>query len=144
MNQPMDYSTNKTGIKTGPSIQHKNRTVLIVEDDEFIFNLLEMMLKDTGVNVLYAANGDQALQIVTENHVDLVFMDIRLPGESGYDIFERIRSVKSHVPVVAQTANLQPGEKRKFLAAGFADYLVKPVDSSTLQRLLDKLIGSSN
>ncbi len=119
------------------------KTILIVEDDEFIFSLIEMMLRGTGIDILYAGNGEAALRMMNEKAVDLVLMDIRLPGQNGFEVFERIREQKNHIPVVAHTANCIPEEKERFLAAGFAGYLEKPIDSCTIQQLLRELIGNN-
>ena len=131
-------------MKKGTVDVLQGKTVLIVEDDEFIFNLLEVMLKGTGVEILYADNGEKAIALVNDKTVDLVLLDIRLPGQDGFEVFEKIRMIKNHIPVVAQTANCLPEEKKKFLAAGFADYLQKPIDANTIQKVILKLIGSRN
>ncbi len=120
------------------------KIILIVEDDEFIFSLLEVMLKNTGVDVIHADNGEEALALLDIRHFDLVLLDVRLPGQNGFEIFEKIRKFKKNIPVVAQTANCIPEEKKKFLAAGFADYLEKPIDAATITQLMVKLIGSRN
>ena len=120
------------------------KTLLLVDDEEFFFSLLEVMLRDTGVNIIYAESGEAALKVMTDRQVDIVLLDIRLPDLSGFEIFEKIRRLKSHIPVVAHTANCIPEEKEKFLAAGFAGYLEKPIDSDTIRQLLIDLIGKAN
>ena len=122
----------------------RGKTVLIVEDDEFIFNLLEVMLKGTGLEILHADSGEKAIALVNDKTVDLVLLDIRLPGKDGFEVFEQIRMIKRHMPIVAQTANSLPEEKKKFLAAGYADYLQKPIDTMTIHKVILKLIGSRN
>ncbi|HYW94335.1 MAG TPA: response regulator [Bacteroidales bacterium] len=132
----------RQNIKEGITNILESKTILIVEDDDFIFNLLEVMLTDTGINMMHAGDGEIAIELVKNNRVDLILLDIRLPGENGFEIFEKIRKMKSQIPVVAQTANHIPEERDKFLKAGFNDYLTKPIDYETIHSLIYKLIGN--
>ena len=128
-------------IEDNIAIDLSGKTLLIVEDDEFIFCILEVMLKDTGVGIIYAGNGEEAIGILEENPIDMILLDIRLPGQDGFEIFKKIKRRYTHIPVVAHTANCIPEEKEKFISAGFAGYLEKPINGETIRHLMHELIG---
>ncbi len=89
-------------------------------------------------------SGEAALEMLKERRIDMVLLDVRLPGQNGFEIFEQIHRTKGHVPVVAHTANCIPEEREKFLAAGFAGYIEKPMNTDTIRQLLFDLIGKNN
>lgn len=113
------------------------KTILIVEDNDNNFDLLKTFLKNTGATVLWARDGDESVDMVSENgHIDLVLMDIQLPTVSGFDATRKIRETKNELPIIAQTAFAMLGDREKSLAAGCDDYISKPIRRKAF---LDKL-----
>ena len=96
-----------------------NQTILIAEDDCFSFDMMNYMLPDTRANILYGDNGVKAIEIIKNNHIDIVFLDIRLPVKNGYEVISHIREYNKVLPVVAQTANVLPKDKFRIREAGF-------------------------
>jgi CheY-like chemotaxis protein len=113
------------------------KKILIVEDDISSAFFLKEVLHDTLAELLFADDGEQAVQMVKENmDIDVVLMDIQLPFKDGYQATREILMVKPGVPVIAQTASAYPHDKDLCLAAGCIDYIVKPIN---MFELLDKI-----
>jgi CheY-like chemotaxis protein len=117
----------------------KDKQVLIVDDDMRNTFAMSKILKDIGMDVNIAKDGQKALDFL-EAHpdIDIVLMDIMMPIMDGYQTMKRIREQArfKHLPILALTAKAMQGDKQKCLDAGANDYLAKPVDT---QRLLSMM-----
>ena len=116
--------------------------VAIVEDNADNRLLLQAILGDAFELIQYE-NGEDALNGFARTPPDLVLLDISLPGMDGKQILQRIRDNAglSAVPVIALTAHAMSGDREKFLAAGFDDYITKPiVDESILFASIERLL----
>jgi len=114
------------------------KEIMIVDDDARNAFALSKLLADRGVKVHIAVNGQKALEMLDKTPVDLVLMDIMLPGMDGYEITRRIRADERfhHLPILALTAKAMKGDREKCIAAGASDYLAKPVDAERLFSML--------
>jgi len=120
-------------------------SIAIVEDNADNRLLLQAILGDTHDLTEYE-NGLDALAGISETRPDLVLLDISLPGLDGTEVLARIRkdSALRGLPVVALTAHAMAGDREKFLAAGFDDYITKPiVDEALLFGAIDRLLKKS-
>ena len=120
----------------------KGKTIMIAEDDEFSLQMMQFMFNPTNVKLVVAKDGNEAVKIFAENEPDLVFLDIRLPGKTGYEILEEIRKINKKVKVIAQTAYAMPEDKRKSQEAGFDAHLAKPLSSDVLYSTINKLLNN--
>lgn len=117
----------------------KRVCILIAEDDAVNRILLEKVLESSGIQVVTAVDGQDAVDRVYENNsVNLILMDIRMPRMSGYDALIRIKSFRPDLPVIAHTAFASLEDRKEALFAGFDDYLTKPVDLDKLFTLIHK------
>jgi two-component system, cell cycle response regulator DivK len=117
--------------------------VAVVEDNADNRLLLQALLGDR-YDLVEFENGADALKAIGEQPVDLVLLDISLPGMDGHEVLRRIRRdlVLKALPVIAITAHAMAGDREKFLAAGFDDYITKPiVDETRLLAAMDRLLG---
>jgi CheY-like chemotaxis protein len=119
------------------------RTILIVEDVKPNFIFLKNLLASTKATILHATTGGEAINICAENDkIDLVLMDLHLPGMNGYEATQKLKEIRNDLTIVAQTAFVFSGEKQKCLDAGCDDYIAKPIKSEELifrlQRCLHK------
>ena len=117
-------------------------TVAVVEDNADNRLLLQAIL-DGLYEVVEYENGVDALAGLAAQLPDLVLLDISLPGMDGNEILARIRADEQlrRLPVIALTAHAMAGDREKYLAAGFNDYITKPiVDESLLLRAMEKWI----
>jgi two-component system, cell cycle response regulator DivK len=115
----------------------------IVEDNADNRLLLQALLGDRYDLVEYD-NGTSALQGIAADRPNLVLLDISLPGMDGNEILARIRKDADlrGLPVIALTAHAMAGDREKFLAAGFDEYITKPiVDESQLFAAIERLLG---
>lgn len=115
----------------------------VVEDNADNRLLLQAILGDR-YDLVEFENGADALKALGEQPVDLVLLDISLPGMDGNEVLKRIRRdlVLKCLPVIAITAHAMAGDRDKFLAAGFDDYITKPiVDESRLLAAIERLLG---
>lgn len=109
------------------------RTILIVEDVEPNFRYLQKALEPTKALILHAITGNEAIDMCAANsQIDLVLMDLHLPGISGYAAAREIKKFRTDITVIAQTAFVFSGEKQKCLDAGCDDYIAKPIRSEEL------------
>jgi two-component system KDP operon response regulator KdpE len=106
--------------------------ILTVEDEPRISRYLRSSLQMAGYDVLVAADGVKALELVQENQPDLVLLDIGLPRMSGFDVLEHIRK-QFDIPVIVLTALDNEDDKVKALMMGADDYLPKPFGNRELQ-----------
>ncbi|WP_172821892.1 response regulator [Magnetospirillum sp. XM-1] len=122
------------------------RTVLLVDDDMRNAFALSKVLRARGLKVLIAQDGAKALShLQAREHIDLVLMDIMMPGMDGYRAMGEIRKDPrfARLPIIALTAKAMPGDHDRCLAAGADDYLTKPVDIEMLRLAMAKAIERS-
>jgi|GEM_PF-1315552 len=123
----------KTGRKQEPEKDQAVKTILIVEDDLINQKYLEKVLQKKNIRLLDAKTGEKALEMVRQNPwIDLVLMDIRLPGMNGYETTKAIKNFRQDLPVIAQTAYAMHNDYSKALAMGCDDYISKPIDQNVL------------
>lgn len=123
----------------------KNR-ILLVEDSEMNKKLITVLLKKMGYEIETASNGEEAIQILSQNHFDLVLMDVQMPVMSGIETTKCIRNgernVKNpNVNIVALTANAMTQDRNKCISAGMNDYLAKPFKPEDLKNIIEKFLG---
>ena len=117
------------------------KKILIVDDDVRNVFALASALELHGVEVLYAENGEEGLEILRQNtDVDLTFMDIMMPEIDGYETIKMVRAIPDfeHLPIIALTAKAMKGDREKTISAGASDYIAKPVDFDRLFSLLSR------
>ena len=112
--------------------------ILLVEDNEMNRDMLARRLTRHGYDVVFAEDGQQAIERAISERPDLVLMDLSLPVIDGWEATRRLRADPRNegLRVLALSAHTMPGDREKAIAAGCDDYDVKPVD---LPRLLEKI-----
>src|SRR5690606_2239234 len=108
--------------------------VLVVDDIQANVRLLEARLSAEYFEVLTANGGREALEICERERVDVVLLDVMMPGMDGFEVCRRIKASPrtQHVPVIMVTALDQPSDRVQGLEAGADDFLTKPVDDIAL------------
>jgi DNA-binding response OmpR family regulator len=112
--------------------------VLAIDDDPAMTDLLTLLLKTHGFNVLTANSGEDGVAISRKETTDVIILDLMMPGMDGWQVCNQIRSF-SKVPILVFSALDSPGMVASALDAGADDYLVKPVPSGVLIAHLNKL-----
>ena len=114
--------------------------VLLVDDGETNRRFVRLALKQTGVEIVEAENGEQAVSQIATQNFDLVLMDMQMPVMDGYTATQVLREQGITIPIIALTANAIVGDKKKCLAAGCTGYLSKPIKHDLLlQTVADAL-----
>ena len=124
---------------TGPRKVLQRRTVLVAEDVDSNFLLLKTLLGKR-CNLLWAKNGEDAVNQFKEHQPDLILMDIKMPHMDGLEATRLIRSYSKEVPIVALTAFAFESDKDRAIEAGCDDFLTKPVSQNALEKVLDKYV----
>jgi two-component system cell cycle response regulator DivK len=106
------------------------KTILIIEDNELNLKLMVDLLAINGYQTITARSAEEGMSILTTQTPDLILMDIRMPNISGIEAIARIKTNKNldDVPVIAVTASVMNHDKQQIFAAGFHDFLQKPID----------------
>lgn len=102
--------------------------ILVVDDDKNTRLLMEAVLQEENFGVLTAEDGQEALDLMEKNHIDLIILDIMMPGMDGYEFTETLRSVHNDMPVLMVSAKQLPEDRKKGFIVGIDDYMTKPVD----------------
>lgn len=105
--------------------------VLIVEDDEDIILIEQAYLEASGFDTMIISHGDEVMPLLRLEKIDLVLLDVMLPGKSGYEICKEIRS-EMDIPVLMVTARTESVDKIRGLGLGADDYITKPFDPAEL------------
>lgn len=116
--------------------------ILSADDNVVNQKIIRLMLAGSGHDLVSVENGAQALEIVKQQHFDLVLMDVQMPVMDGPTATRLIRALDSEVrniPIIALTANAMAGDREQYLAAGMTDYLTKPIDQTALRLVIAKV-----
>ncbi len=126
--------------KTAPPSDRNwsDKRILIVEDTDVNYFLLAEALKPTGIQILRAKNGKEAVDFCETNETDLILMDINMPVMNGNKATKIIKSFRKNLPIIAQTAQNADGEKEKSQAAGCDDYISKPIDLKSFLNVIER------
>ena len=102
--------------------------ILVAEDDKNARRLFQIVLEENGFRVHTAANGQEAMDILDREYIDLVVLDVMMPQMDGYEFTKQIRSANSNLPILMVSAMQEPMDKKKGFLVGTDDYMTKPVD----------------
>jgi two-component system, chemotaxis family, sensor kinase CheA len=135
------YLTPKTNKQHTMNLIGKK--ILIVDDDPRNIFVLASALEDFGAEILEAESGEEALELLEWQQVDLILMDIMMPVMDGFQVIKVIRESKiyGNVPIIAITAKSHKGDSEKCIEAGANDYISKPVEYDLLMRLVKTWIS---
>lgn len=117
--------------------------VLIVEDNKPVSLLISRIIEEAGHTYFIAADGEVALRMFSQRQIDLVIVDVELPGIDGYQVAREIRNTSTLLPVVVISANQGEAWRQQALDAGANEFLPKPVRPSSLQDLLRRYPAAS-
>ncbi len=120
------------------------KTILIVEDNVLNLRFFNDLLQARGFNTVQARDGETALDLVRSSRPDLVLLDMRLPGMSGFDVAQRLRADDAlhSVPILAITALATSEDETRSRAAGCDAYLRKPVGMDILLEAVEKMTAT--
>jgi CheY-like chemotaxis protein len=122
------------------------KRILIADDKATSRELLRTVLERLGYAVSEAADGEEAVQKARAETPDLILLDLQMPIRSGYEVLGALRQDPRFValPILALTASAMQGDRERALAAGFTDYLTKPVALAHLRDEIRRLLDPGN
>jgi two-component system, cell cycle response regulator DivK len=117
-------------------------TVLVVEDNALNLKLTRDVLQHAGFTVLVATSGEEGVDVATRGGLDLVLMDLQLPGIDGTEAMRRIRAHPGsrELPVVAVTAFAMHADREQVSSAGFDGYIEKPISTRALPEVVRRYV----
>ena len=117
--------------------------ILVVEDDPNARRLMRAVLERAEYSVSTAENGSAALELMDTQHVDLIVLDVMMPGMDGYALTSELRASGSGIPILMVTAKQLPADKRMGFLVGTDDYMTKPVDTEEMLLRIKALLRRS-
>ncbi|MCR5249735.1 MAG: response regulator [Lachnospiraceae bacterium] len=130
--------------KTGGRFTAPTADVLVVDDNPMNLMVFKSLLKRTLIRVDMAESGDECLALTENKHYDLIFLDHMMSEKDGIETLQELRSKEQNpnrdTKTICLTANAVSGAREQYLAAGFDDYLAKPIESGKLEQMLRKYL----
>jgi len=121
------------------------KRILCVDDEEGVLNSVRRILERKGYQFVAALNGEEALNIISSVSVDLIILDVVMPGMDGYELLKEIRlSKQCSAPVVMLTAKNKLYDILKGYGEGAVYYITKPFESTQIIKIVDHFIGDSS
>lgn len=118
-----------------------DKVILVVEDVDTNKIFFDAALRKTHATILWAKDGQEAIDMFKVNRIDLVLMDLQLPIVDGYTATRELKKINSTIPIIAQTAHVMSGEREKCMEAGCDGYLAKPIRLQILMETLSKFLN---
>lgn len=106
--------------------------ILVVDDQPHTRLLIEAILKAENYTVFLAENGEDALQVMDREHIDLVILDIMMPKMDGYEFTRTLRAANQNLPILMISAKHLPADKHRGFLVGTDDYMTKPIDDEEM------------
>lgn len=106
--------------------------IMVVDDDKNTRMLLKAVLEGENYTVITAENGEDALAVMDNHHVDLVVLDIMMPKMDGYEFTSLLRQNDNNLPILMVSAKQLPADKKKGFIVGTDDYMTKPIDEEEM------------
>ena len=126
-------------MKPDITFDWKNKVILVAEDEPANYLFIEKIIQPTNVKIIRAHNGLEAIEMVTSDpSINLVLMDIYMPGMDGFEAAEKIRQIRPELPVVAQTCYETEIERDKIEKSCFDDFVRKPININKLLVIIEK------
>lgn len=122
---------------------NSDTSILIVDDDLNVLEVLEARLESAGFSILRAENGRDAVRLLKDNKIDLMISDMKMPGMSGMEVLSKARSLRPGLPIIFLTAYGTIPDAVNAVKAGAIDYLAKPFDGRELVFKLRKVLEDS-
>ena len=142
---PQDAGADNPSASAGKEwgdLKAGNASILVVDDTEMNIQLVRILLKDSQIDIDTAMNGPAALELAAKKKYDIIFLDLRMPGMNGIEVFQKLKEdhegINADTPVVLLTANEGEDIRQKYIEEGFSDYLSKPFTPVMLEDMIRK------
>jgi two-component system cell cycle sensor histidine kinase/response regulator CckA len=121
----------------------REKTVLLIDDEEIVINISEMMLKRLGYRVLKAHSGYEGLQLFEENKskIDLIISDLQMPKMNGKEVMAKLREIDPQIKVMLSSGALTDADEKNLMDKGFNGFIKKPYNMNTLCKKMAEIIN---
>ena len=121
------------------------KSILIVDDSKIVLDISEFVVTSAGYRALTAVSGNEALEILGRQKIDLIMIDINMPGMDGYTLISTVRSDNQFkkVPIIIITTEAEAKDKKKGFDAGADAYIIKPIVPEELLAHIQLLVGKA-
>lgn len=119
------------------TVDSRVMNLLIVEDNKPVSLLISRIAEEAGHTCFIAANGEVALRLYDQRDIDLMIVDVELPGIDGFDVAREVRNQSAHLPIIVISGNQGEVWRQRAIDAGADEFVPKPLRPSALQTLLD-------
>ena len=144
---PLKELKKNEDIITLSNVDCANKVALVVDDNKLNIKVIKRLLERYGFKVVRVSSGqDFIYKIKSEEHFDIIFMDQVMPDMSGLDTMKALRGLEGYElpPLISLTANAVSGMKELYLGQGFDEYLSKPINTTDLEKILNKYFKKTN
>ena len=119
-------------------------TILIIDDDVLLLEMLERVLREYGYEILITSEAEEGLKILEEEKIDLILLDVILPKTNGFTLFKKIREFDFNEPIIFLSGRNDVDDKVKGLELGADDYITKPFDMKELKARVERVLEKHN
>ena len=140
-----DYTGNlcKNGRKMDTNINHNKPVILIAEDEESNFLLLQAILKKL-YSLVWVTNGRDAIEIARKQKIDLILLDIKMPIMDGITALNEIRKINKTIPILMQSAHVFSSDQEEAEKAGCSGFITKPINPLLLKEEIKKCLNNNS
>lgn len=131
---------NELKMKKNKKMNFVGKTILMVEDDNDSRTIMKSFLCQTNANIIECVDGYNVIEKIQKEDIDLVIMDIGLPGKNGYVLIKEIREIDDRLPILVESALAMPDEKNKAYQSGCDDFISKPFSKEEFLNKIDNLL----
>jgi CheY-like chemotaxis protein len=122
----------------------QNKVVLVADDIDINYKLIEEILSPTKAKIIWAKDGKEAVDYCLKNdNIDLVLMDIKMPVMNGFEATQKIKEHKKELKIIGQTAYAHDNDRLKCLNAGFDNYIAKPIKIDTFLSTINQVFSQN-
>jgi len=122
----------------------KNKSILVIDDEELNFILTKAILEDTGADFTWAKDGEEGIKSAFETNFDLIITDVRMPVIDGFEVTRSLKQQKPSIPIVIQSAHDWLVDRQKIVDSGCDYYFNKPINAFEFISTLNILINKHN
>lgn len=135
-----------TRLKDERVVDFRGKTALVVDDNRINRRVARLFVEPLGLKVTEASGGEEALEILRKESVDIVLLDVHMPKMDGPETLKHIRALGGHyetLPVIALTADAMVGDRERYMALGMSDYVSKPIDERQLITVMTRCFSEA-
>lgn len=121
----------------------KKKCILVVDDEVQICDIIQKVLSQEGYQILTAFSGEEALKQLKKTPVDLILVDLKMPGMDGLEMLKQARAIQMNLRAVLLTAYGTASSARDAMVLGVYDFLTKPFDNQLLKRVVKEALGAN-